>query len=186
MLDSALAFLADEVNVYLKKNTDAVLALEVGNIADHHGKWAFTGMRIALVNVEEERVVRSQLPERVVVDGKQMVLQPDLKLNLVVLVAANNNDYKTSLHYLSHVITFFQSHRFFSPAEYPGLDTRIDRLAVEMLTYGPEQLNQLWAYVGAKYLPSAVYRIRMLALQNQEPTGVEQPITAIDLAVHDR
>jgi hypothetical protein len=81
------------------------------------------------------------------------------------------------------VLRFFQAHSIFTPAGYPALDPSIEKLSVELVTYGPEQLNQLWAYIGTKYLPSAVYRVRMLVLRDADPTAVETPLAEIDAEV---
>jgi hypothetical protein len=188
MLDSATAFLADEVNAFIKKRTgSAVDVVEVGSLADDQGKWAFNNaLRLALVAVEEERSVREQLPERVFIEGRDVLLQPPLKLNLVVVFAARLANYGDSLRYLSYVLTFFQAHPAFAPDEFPGLDPRIERLAPEMLSYAPEQLNQMWAYIGTKYLPSVAYRVRMVVLQDVEPLGIGQPIVRIRSAMHDK
>ncbi len=190
MLDTAIKFLVDEVNIYLKKRTGGGdnVSIEAGSIADDQGRWALTPgqLRLALINVEEERVIRSQVPERVLVNGSHVVLQPDIKLNLLVLIAARLNNYSDSLRYLSHVMTFIQGHPSFTPNEYPGLDLNIGKLTMEMLSYGPEQLNQIWAYVGTKYLPSVVYRVRMIVLQDNEPLGIGKPITTIETVLHDK
>lgn len=188
MLDSALTFLADAANTYIQKRTGAVLnVIETGSLADDQGKWAFKdALRLALVAVEEERTIREQLPERVLIDGSHVLLEPALKVNFVVVFAARLGNYDDSLRYLSYVMTFFQAHPAFSPDEFPGLDARIERLAPEMLSYGPEQLNQMWAYIGTKYLPSVAYRVRMVVLQDVEPLGIAKPITQIQSALHDK
>lgn len=187
MFDKAVGFLTDEVNAYLRKRTgDTGDVVDAGTIVDDTGKWTVPDgqMRLSLINIEEERVTRSQVPERRYVDGHHVVLQPDLKLNLLVMVAARLKDYRDSLRYLSLVMTFFQSHPTFNASDDPALDPRIARLNVELLSYGPEQLNQLWAYVGGKYLPSVLYRIRLITLQDEEPMAIGQPIVEIDTAVH--
>lgn len=186
-IDLVLKFLAGEVNTYFAKRTGSNLGqIELGGVVDDTGKWTITKNRVglSLVNVEEERTLRGQLPEQVFVNGRQVTLQPALKLNLHLMFAAHFSTYDHSLRYLSHVLTFFQSHPVFTPDQYPGLDAGIEKLTVEMLAYGPEQLNQLWAYLGGKYLPSVVYKIRMVVLQDIEPEGIGQPITHIDTAVH--
>lgn len=187
MLDSAIAFLAGEVNAYIRKRTGApVDSVAIGGLADEQGKWAFNNsVRLALVAVEEERTTREQLPERVFIDGRNVVLQPPLKLNLVVVFAARFTNYDDSLRYLSYVLTFFQAHPGFAPDQFPALEPRIERLAPEMLSYGPEQLNQMWAYIGTKYLPSVAYRVRMVVLQDTEPLGIDQPIVRIQGELHD-
>lgn len=189
MLDSAVKFLADEVNLYVKRRTASdVVKVIPGGLADDSGKWAVMegSIGLALVNVEEERVLRSQVPDREIVSGQQVVRQPELKLNLHVVFAVRHKEYDHALRYLSYVLTFFQAHPTFTPDEYPGLDANIEKLNLELLSYGPEQLNQLWAYIGAKYLPSAVYRVRMVVLQDVEPQAIGRPITALETRLDDR
>lgn len=188
MLDSAVSFLASEVNAYLKRlAVDVVLAVP-GRLANDDGTWAIAEntIGVAVVNVEEERTLRAQAPERVLVNGSHVVLPADLKLNLIVVFAVRHSNYDHTLRYLSHVLRFFQAHPTFAPAEYPALDPSIERLTVELVSYGPEQLNQLWAYVGTKYLPSAVYRVRMLVLRDADPTAVDAPLAEIDVGVSVR
>jgi len=190
MLDTALKFLADEVNVHLQKRTGSNLGkATLCSMADDTGKWTVPkdGIGVSLVNIEEERVLRAQVPERVYVNGHHVALQPELKLNLHVLFSAYfPANYDHALRYISHVLTFFQAHPSFTSDEYPGLGPHIEKLSLEMLGYGPEQLNQMWAYLGARYLPSVVYRIRMVVLQDVEPYGIGTPITAIETALHDK
>lgn len=190
MLDVAVSFLADEFNAYLLRRTGSTTVgkMAAGPVMNDLGKLAIASGSIGacLINVEEERVVRAQLPERMLVKGSQVTLQPELRLNLTLLFAANLTPYEMSLRGLSQVLTFFQSHPAFASDEYPGLDPRIGRLVVEMMSYGPEQLNQIWAYLGAKYLPSVIYRVRMVVLQDVEPQGIGEPITGIALDLHDK
>jgi len=195
MLDSTVKFLADEVNQYLQRRTaSSVVQVVPGGLADDAGKWAVKegAIGLALVNVEEERALRSQLPDRVFLNGSHIVRPPELKLNLHVVFAVrpnsspNPNPYVQSLRYLSYVLTYFQAHPVFTPDEYPALDAGVAKLTMELLSYGPEQLNQIWAYIGAKYLPSVVYRVRMVVLQDDEPQGIAQPITSIETALHDK
>lgn len=188
MLDAAITFLAGEVNAHLRKRgvlvqpEDMVLPCTLVN---DKGEWVLPEQKIGLmlINIEEERVLREQLPERVYLDGAHVVLQPALKLNLTILFAArfatNAEGYKKALNFLSHVLTFFQAHPAFSADSSPALDAHIARLNLELVSPGPEQLNQTWAYLGSKYLPSAIYRVRMVTLQDVEPAAVGQPVTTL-------
>ena len=189
MLDTAVKFLAGEVNVYLKRRTASDLVRVVpGSVVDDNGKWAVADGSIGLsvVNVEEERVVRSQAPDRVLLDGNLVSVQPGLRINLQLLFASRHNNYEHALRYLSYVLMFFQAHPSFTPEEYPALDPDLRKLSLELLNYGPEQLNQLWTYLGAKYLPSVVYRMRMAVLQDTEPMDVGPPVTAVETVIHGR
>ena len=186
MIDYAIKFLAGEVNNYLlRRTTSQDVKVAVSGLADETGKWGIleNSIGLALVNVEEERVLRTQIPERVLKNGTLVMLAPELKLNLQVVFAVRCKQYDQSLRYLSHVLNFFQANSSFTPADFPALDPSFGKLSVELLSYGPEQLNQLWAYIGAKYLPSAVYRVRMVVLQDTEPKAYGKPITEIVIGV---
>jgi hypothetical protein len=190
MLDIAIAFLADEFNAFLQRRTGslAVGRMLPGPLVDDTGKLAITKgtVGLALINIEEERATRAQLPERVLLHGREMTLAPELRLNLTLLAAADMSDYDTTLKALSQVLTFFQSHPVFTVDDYPGLDPRIGQLSVDMLSVGHETLNQIWAALGAKYLPSVIYRVRLVALQDREPERFGAPITDIAIDLHDR
>ena len=188
MLDAAIYFLSTELNMYLTRLSLEVVKAEPGNIANDNGTWAVpeNTIGLAVVNVEEERTLRTQAPERVLVNGSQVVRPADLKLNLTVVFAVRHAKYDHALRYLSYVLRFFQGHPTFTPSEYPALDPSIGKLSVELLSYGPDQLSQLWTYLGAKYLPSVIYRVRMLVLRETDPSGVDVPIAEIDAEVNVR
>ena len=186
MLDVALNFLTAELNSYLvargaRKATDEIGKVEVGKLVDDAGKWAIKDDHIgaALIHIEEDRVMKSHLPEAVVSGGKHVVLEPRLKLNLHVLFAAKFQRYEEGLRLLSLVLTYFQAHSIFAPDTYPGLDSRIERLTVELQSLSYEQINQVWAFIGGKQLPSAIYKVRMIALQDTEPRAVQPPVSEI-------
>jgi hypothetical protein len=186
MLDIALGFLMDELNGYIEARTGATnVRATVTRLADETGKYAFPLERIgiSLVNVEEERTFREQLPSHVLVNGQHVVREPALKLNLHLLAAAHFQIYDEALKYLACVLTYFQSHSSFTAARYPALDPRIEKLNVELQSPTFEQLNQIWGFVGAKQLPSALYKVRMVVLQDVDMTRVQPPLTAINSTV---
>ena len=83
-------------------------------------------------------------------------------------------------------MTFFQAHPIFLAERYPGLDPRISRLGADLYSLGFEQLNQIWAFIGGKQLPSVVYRFRLVPLQDVEPSTVGPPIVEIDMSLAGR
>ncbi len=190
MLDIAVAFLADEFNAYLLRRTGSPTPFRMvpAAVLDDKGALAIASGTVALsiVNIEEERVMRQQLPSRVVSGGRELLLEPELKLNLTLLFAARMVDYPTTLKALSHVLTFFQSHPAYSADDYPNLDPRIGKIVMELYSVGPETLNQLWAAIGAKYQPSVLYKARLVTIQDQEPFQPGEPITDIGLDLRNR
>lgn len=189
MIDTALNFIADEVNAHLRKRTGSELgAVEIGPLVDERGNWIVTldTTRLTLFQIDEERTLREQMPERTLVGGREVLLPPPLKLNLVLLFAGRFQQYDQALRTLSHIMAFFQARPLFTPSDSPALPSGLERVALDLLSYGPEQLNQMWACLGAKHLPSVVYRLRLVALQDVEPIGTGLPITTIETSLHGR
>ena len=189
VIDAALNFIAAEVNAHLLKRTGSELgAVDVGPIVDDRGNWVVTQdtTRLTLFQIDEERTLREQMPERTLVGGREVVLPPPLRLNLVLLFAGRFQQYDQALRTLSQILAFFQARPLFTPTDCPGMPPGLERVALDLLSYGPEQLNQMWACLGAKHLPSAVYRLRMVVLQDVEPIGTGLPITTIETTLHGR
>ena len=187
MIDIALKFLAAELNAYLFARTGSAQGgLTFGRLVDDTGKVAITDQSLgaALVNIDEERVLKSHVPDSVLINGRHVVLQPELKLNLTILIAAHFSQYEIALRQLSWVLTFFQAHPGFTRDRHPGLDPRIERFTVELQSLAYEQLNQLWAAVGGKQLPSVVYRVRLVAVQDVEPGSIQPPVSEVSAGIH--
>jgi len=189
MLDVAITFLKDELNSYLLARTgsDTVKAA-LSKVVDEAGKYAFDNDSIgcSIINIEEERLLKSHLPDYRTVNGQHVVLEPELRLNLHVLFAANFTHYDQALKYISYVLTFFQAHPLFGVDQYPALAPDIGKLTVELMSLNYEQLNQVWAFIGGKQLPSVVYRVRMVTLQDAAQTAVQLPLTTISTTIQSR
>lgn len=182
MLDVTLKFLVQELNGYLLARTGSDFgAVELCQAVDDTGKWAVKEdvLGLSLINIEEERVLRAQLPETTYLNGQHVLLQPPLRLNLHLLFSARFKQYDQALRQLSHLLTYFQGHLQFTPDQYPGLDPRIEKLVLELQSPSYEHLNQIWAFLGGKQLPSVLYRMRMIILQDAETAAVQPPLTEI-------
>jgi hypothetical protein len=183
MIEKALGFLKDELNAYLKAKlsytTDAV---ELTALVKQSGEVDITDNTVGmmLVNVEEERLFRSQSPQAVNVGGAFMMSNPDLKLNLFIIFAAYHSNHVEALKLLSQTVLFFQGRNAFNSQDYPSLGEEIEKLTVELYTINFEQQNQLWASLGAKYMPSVVYKVRMLIMNDGTSKGMTSEIGQMD------
>jgi hypothetical protein len=189
MIDIALKFLADELNAYLLAETASDLVkIEVSKLVDESGKYAFGTNKIAasIINIEEDCIFKSQTPDHKLVNGQHLVMEPELKVNLYIIFAANFTVYDQALKYISFILTYFQSHRFFTPDRHPTLDPRIEKLVPELQSLNYEQINQIWAFVGGKQLPAIIYKVRMVALQSKIPTAINRPIEEINTIIHSK
>lgn len=186
MLDVALEFFKNELSAFLAARLGpSSVEVVLSRVVDENGKYALPedSLGISLVNLEEERTFRAQLPSHSLVAGQHVVREPELKLNLFVLLAAHFKHYDQGLKHLSCALTYFQANSAFTPEQYPGLDPRIEKLTAELQSLNYEQLNQMWAYIGAKQLPSVVYRVRLVTLQDLELSAVQPPLTAVAVSL---
>ena len=191
MLDIALKFLTSELNTYLSTQMTSTSeeVVRMSKLVDDAGKYAFeNSIAASIINIEEDRVFKSQTPDRIYTNGQHILLEPELKLNLHVIFAANFDvkNYDQALKYISYVLTFFQSHSAFTSVEYPALDPSIEKLTIELQSLSYEQLNQVWAFIGAKQLPSVIYKVRMVSLQSVAPTLIQHPIVEINTNLHSQ
>jgi len=141
----------------------------LSGIVNQDGSIAIQGenkVLVTLINIEKEAIGKG------VAGSNSGLMQarsmPPVCINLYVLFSAyfNGNNYAEALRFISFVMAFFQSHNVFTPADTPSLDRRIDKLVFEMESMGTERLNNVWATLGAKYMPSVVYKMRMLSFDD--------------------
>lgn len=87
-------------------------------------------------------------------------------LNLLVMCAANfsGGHYPEALKFLASAIAFFQGNAVFDHQNTPDMDSRLDRLALNMENLSSQEMHSLWSIHGGRYLPSALFRVRMITL----------------------
>ena len=189
MIDQALIFIRDELNTYIQSRTNSTnVDIRLSKIATEAGKYAFPEESVALtvINFEEDRLLKDHLPEYTLVNGHQVRQEPELKLSLNIMFAANFKIYEEAWKAISLILTYFQSHLSFTSAEYPALSPKIGKITVNLELLNFEQLNQVWAYLGAKHLPSVTYRIRVVIIQDEVPSGIQKPILSIQTNIHTK
>lgn len=172
MINESLKFLAEEVNKYLSlkvPNPTTEVRLVVSNIslagdATADLKPEVKNMAVlSLVNVEEDKVAKQQ-ENYIKNDLTTVYKNPPLYLNLYILFSMNRKNYDDSLNLLGTIIQFFQYQYVFTPITHPGLDSRIQRLVVDLYNLNFEQTNHLWSVMGGKYFPSVMYKVRQVTL----------------------
>lgn len=170
MIYESLNCIVDELNEYfrskLRINEDKVV---LSGIINQDGTVAIQGenkVLVTLVNLEKEPSVKSNAGA----GGARTFANtaPSMSLNLYVLFSSyfTGTNYPESLRFLSFVIAFLQEKNVFSLANTPRLDNGIDKLTFEMESLTAERLNNLWATMGAKYMPSVLYKIRMITFDS--------------------
>ena len=80
----------------------------------------------------------------------------------------NGNNYPEALKFLSNTISFFQRHPVFDHNNTPELDSRIDKLVLDIENLNIKDLSTLWSAITGKYLPSIIYKVRMVAFDSED------------------
>ena len=180
MIDQTMKFLLGELNRYLgaRYPTSADLAVLEDIVQDTGigGEETENKLVLTLVNIEREAAAANtaQMYRRTDTGAKR-IPQP-LNLNLVFMVAANfPENYQDSLKVLSSGIAFFQSSPVFTQQSNPALPDELDKLSVEWCELDLQASHNLWTVLGGRYRPSAIYRARMLIVDDAF-IGADVPI----------
>lgn len=193
MINRLLSAIRDKLNEFIKLkdpvnfgNQDVVV---LSNLVEQDGTLAFTTASsnnqsehkvvVTLINVEEEKTFKEQKNYQKTTNDTIVNINPEIHVNLSVLFTAYSTSYNSALMLLSYVLGFFQLENRFTPQNTPPLDGIIEKANVTLETLSAEQNNHLWGYLGAKYMPSIVYRIKMLTIQEGQQTAEGLPITII-------
>jgi hypothetical protein len=185
MIDVTFTFLKNQLKAYFKLKKNADTKVHISNLTDNSGKTLAKELTLTLVNIDEEHILRNQNLYKETEEGMFAKINPEINLNLYCLITSNfgekETDYEESLKFLSLAATFFQVRNVFTPKNTPDLDSRIKQLIIELQSPSFEQQNNLWSFMGASYLPSLLYKIRMVTLQEEETRMEAPPITEVNL-----
>ena len=180
MIDQVLTFLNTHLDNYLRLKLDPSNSnsfIQVANIAwNDNDTSGSTGTNnpanafITLVNIEEDRISKS--PENYIRQGSETIYKnPKIYLNLYVLFAVNLSSYTESLKRLSFIIQFFQYQNVFTPLSSPDLPAGVEKLIMDLNTLSFQDMNNLWGILGSKYLPSVMYKMRMISISEEFAQG---------------
>ncbi|RPI19316.1 MAG: DUF4255 domain-containing protein [Ignavibacteriae bacterium] len=188
MIEEAFQFIRKEINNYFnqKINSSIEERIILGDIAKVVNDGELNNKIIlSLVNVEEDRISRN--PDNYVkIDDKVIYKNPGVNLNLYCLFTVNREkDYAGALKHLSLIIQFFQYKNVFTHDNSPVLNPGIEKLVFDLYNLNFEKLNHLWSALGGKYLPSVLYKLKMITIDEGVIDAEAEPIKEIDISGKD-
>lgn len=122
---------------------------------------------ISVINLEHETTVKS-LNNYVSGDSNNYgKVSPPVYLNLYLLISANydSGNYIEALKMLSRVISIFQANTYFTQQKNPEMQSPLEKLTFEIFNLPINELSHIWSGIGAKYVPSIVYKVRMITIK---------------------
>jgi len=174
MIEETLGLIAGELDQSLRRRAPGASDLvRVTNLVDASGAAVLEAadkVAMFLVNIERE-IIPARTPRRVD-SGEAAIgtIRPPVHLNLLVMFAANASGptYREALKQIEGVISFFQARAVFNHANTPELDPDVEQLTAEIENLSTTELSNLWGILGGRYLPSVLYRFRMLTIDAQQ------------------
>jgi hypothetical protein len=176
MINLAVQLLATQLNQYLRRtynlNEDVVA---VSNLLEVDGSVAANinnKLVVFLVNIEKDSVPFRQVNLHEVGEREVQSSVP-LYFNLYLMMTANftGNNYPEALKFLSSTIHFFQKNHVVTHQTAPEMDERIEKLILDIENLSIQDLSNLWGSLGGKYLPSILYKVRMVAFDTEDVVG---------------
>lgn len=184
MIDSAITHITSYLNQFLRRSFDLTEDIVViSNIVEQDGTVApgINNKLVAfIVNIEKDTAPYRQLPGSPGGPDRAVITYPPVYVHVYLMFAGHfsGNNYQEALKFISQTISFFQRRPVFDHQNTPDLDPQIDKLILDIENLDIKDLSTLWGVLGGKYLPSILYRVRMVAFDSgdvrmQVPTVTE-------------
>jgi hypothetical protein len=160
MIYEVLQTIADNLNVYFRSKLKIQEnKAELSALVNQDGTIAIQSenkILVTLVNIEKEPFSVSS----------QIVGRQKLSLNIFVLFSCyfSNSNYSESIRFLDLILTYFEENPTLN-AVGPFQD-KVNNIKIEIETYNVEKAHNIWTTLGAKYIPSAMYKIRMIVVDS--------------------
>ncbi|MCA6362927.1 MAG: DUF4255 domain-containing protein [Bacteroidetes bacterium] len=161
-------FLVQESKVILNKLNDPS-----GNAAKKNENRVV----ITLINIEKEVNKQFYGRSQRTASGSFSEVQPFERYNIDLLISSNFDDYSETLKFLNASILFFQINPSLTGASFGNIPPGISKLEfdIEKITY--HQMHSLWTAMGANYVPSVIYKMRLVTIQGEETSGYTSAVS---------
>ena len=188
MIETAISVVGARLNEHLKSrfllHEDKV---SVSGLVGQDGSIAVNEenrLIVSLLNVENEPAAGSRVDYRALKGGVVKQRQA-LHLNLYFLVAAHfaTENYNEALKYISETVSFFQVNNHLDSKSEPRLEGKVEQLLIEICRWNIDETSRMWHMMGAKYLPSVAYKMRMITFIDNTTSLVIPVTSGVDSSV---
>lgn len=166
MIHEVLPIIADELNDYLEAKFDTSEdPVILSNLLAQDGSIAIreeNKIAVSLINVERD----GSNPYG---SGGPGIGDMPIHVNLYVLFSAYFTNYFESIKFLSGVIGFFQAN--------PSFVIDSDTILAELHNVDFREMSNIWAGLGAKYMPSVLFRFRTISMSDDRINDEVPPVS---------
>ncbi|MEL7062984.1 MAG: DUF4255 domain-containing protein [Bacteroidota bacterium] len=179
MIHSCLDLIRTELNDYLRAQTSTQEnPIVLANLRDQVEAQASNQVVMSLVDIAQQAwggTDRDYIPQS---NGGYITRKKPINLNIHLLFSVHFTTERAleGIQHLSLVIAFFQAKNYFDTTNTPTLHTlQLDNLMVELVDLEPHEKSALWSCLGAHYLPSVLYKLSTIPVEDTEAIGEEIP-----------
>ncbi|MGP1664491.1 MAG: DUF4255 domain-containing protein [Rhodanobacter sp.] len=190
VIDRVLGHLATHLNGYYRRNfqvaEDIVVVSNLQEVGGAPVMLSANKIVLFLSGIERDTLACGAKRSAAVATHGATRNVPPVHLNLLVMCAANfsGNHYPEALKFLSSAIMFFQGNAVFDHQNTPDMDAQLERLALNMENLTSQEMHSLWTIHGGRYLPSALFRIRMITLDAKMISARSPAVVRAETGVH--
>jgi hypothetical protein len=187
MIAAAVGIITQQLNQHFRRAFDLNEDIAVAsNILDQDGSVAqgvTNKLALFLVNIEKEAVANRHAVAPGATFDRVAVGSNPVFLNLYLMMAANFADYSEALKFISRTVGFFQRVPVLDHQNTPDLDQRIGRLALDIENLSIHDLSTLWGVLSGRYLPSVLYKVRLVVFDGDDVRGLVPRVVQPEPAV---
>ncbi|SCY15396.1 DUF4255 domain-containing protein [Desulfoluna spongiiphila] len=182
MLHHAIEHITGSLNGYLRGVFDLPQDVAVmSGILDQDGSieaQIHNKLVVSLVNIEKEQVPAAFIRQGSKETGLTNIGFPPIHLNAYVLVSAYfpGSNYAEALKFISYAALFFQGNPVFTRENSPELNGDIEKLVMDIENLNLRDLSSLWSVISGRYLPSIVYKMRIITIDSR---GIGKQVTSL-------
>jgi len=187
MIEGTISFIEESLNAYLQDKMNFKEERVISsNLVEQDGSIAIRDdnrVVITLVDLDQEASLKNSNRIEIRQGGSVKTVLPPVNLNLFIMFSCffTSANYKEGLKYLSNIILFFQGRPLFTNTAYPQLNKYgIEKLSFEIYHPDYQARNNMWTILGIKYLPSIIYKVKMLSFSDQLVREDLPAITTLD------
>ncbi|AMR31493.1 hypothetical protein A0256_08670 [Mucilaginibacter sp. PAMC 26640] len=165
MIDKTIQFLTNQLNQHLKNLYTVHDDLAVASPMLAPGGQPAPGIQnkvvLTLINIKQDALLKNE-PVYKINNTSPIVGNAPLHISLTLLFAANFDNYAEALKFISATMKFFQGKSVFNQSNSPEMDSSVDSLILDLENTSIQDLKSIWGMHGDYYLPSVIYKLRML------------------------
>lgn len=186
MIDHTIHFLT----TYLNKELQLLYGIDedkavMGNLVDQDGVSATEVMNKVVVSlISMEQVTNAATPKggrkALSMGGIAKSSEPVL-MNLYIMFSSNyeSKHYHESLKMLSSVLGIFQTTSSFPQISFPDMHPSLEKLNLEIVNLSLQDQLGIWNSLGAKYVPSVLYKLRLVSVDLERIDSILPEIAAL-------